>query len=205
MKHCAAFAGLALGAAMLWAPASAQSTGLENWPENRKVAGVGLGDNYEKLFETFDKSKSIIETHGYSKKHGVETSTRIWFYKEGAQEEPVDVIEKYDFQIRDGQVYITGEADGEGRIFFLMFRQTAEGSGSARLAQMTQRYGRYDKDISGTYQWGCETPQSPCLEGEPSDYRMQVTMSNYGHKNAWNSKFRTMMSAAKGESTADRF
>jgi len=196
MKYPALFATLALFASAANAQAS---------PENWIVAGVTLGDNYEDLFKTFDKSKAIIETKGFSTEHNIETSRQIWFYKEGAKDKPVDVIRQYHFQIRDGQVYITGEADGEGRITFMRFRQKAEGSGEARLAQLTDRYGPFRQNLSGTYQWGCEELYAPCLEGEPSDYQLQVTMRHKAAELEWNSKYRTMMSAAKGESTQDRF
>lgn len=176
-----------------------------NPPQSWVVAGVRLGDDFEKLFETFDKSKAMVEAKGYYSADGVETSKRIWFYKEGAQDPVPDVIERYKFQIRDGQVFVTGEADGNKRITYLRFKQTAEGSGAERLKMLTDRYGPASKESAGTHAWGCASTGKPCLEGEPNDWSLEVRLRHADAMNAWVSQYRTDLSAAKGESNESKF
>jgi len=188
-------------AAGLLATATAAGADQSRWV----VAGVKLGDNYEKLFETFDKSKAMIETRGFVQQYGIVTTRQIWFYQQGAKDAPVDVIEKYEFQIRDGQVYVEGEADGEGRITEILFRQRSEGSAEARLKMLTDRYGPARKESAGTYTWGCETSLGPCLEGEPMAHMLEVRIRHSQAMMDWQSKFRTKVSAAKGESSESKF
>jgi hypothetical protein len=177
----------------------------ETAPEAWVVAGIRLGDNFEQLFEKFDKSKAMVEARGYVIADGVETSRQIWFYKEGAQDSAPDVIERYDFQIRDGQVFLAGEADGNKRLTQLRFKQTAEGAGAERLQMLTDRYGPPRKESGGTYIWGCESSSGPCLEGEPSDWALEVRLRHQDAMSAWVSEYRTQLSAAKGESSASQF
>ena len=169
------------------------------------IAGVTLGDDFEKLFETFDKSKAMVEAEGYLAEHKLESSRRLWFYKEGAQEAAPDVISQYSFQIRDGQVFVQGEADGEKKITELLFRQTSDGSGAECLAMLKERYGEPRKESGGTYIWGCETSQGPCLEGEPTDWSLEVRIRHADAMDAWMKKYRTMLSEAKGESSESKF
>lgn len=186
-------------AALAAAPVCAQDT--SKWI----VSGVTLGDHYEKLFETYDKSKAMITTFGYSLQYKSETSRRIWFYQQGAEEEPVDIISKYNFQISDGNTYISGEADGEGRITQMLFRLRSEGNAAERLKLLTDRYGPYARESVGNYVWGCTTAFGPCLEGEPDQWKLEVRMQHSQKMADWQSRYRDMVAQTRGDTGTSRF
>ncbi|MFN3231668.1 MAG: hypothetical protein ACE363_05860 [Alphaproteobacteria bacterium] len=183
----------------------ALAAGSDTDPSSWVLAGVSLGDDFNKLFDTFDKSKAMVEAKGYYKEDGVETSKRIWFYKEGEQDAEPDVISEYSFQIRDGQVFIQGEADGKKRITHLLFRQRAEKPAAERREMVVGRYGEPRTESAGMLEWGCESAQLPCLQADPKDHMLEVRMRHSEAMNAWQSTYRTMMSEAKGESTESMF
>lgn len=170
-----------------------------------KVAGAGLGDDFNALFETFDKSKAMVEAKGYFAEDDIETSRRLWFYAEGEQEAPPQIVEQYSFMIRDGKTFVQGEADGQQRITFLLFRDRNEGDGDARRQMLIDRYGEPRTESGGTLEWGCESSSGPCLQAEPSQWSLEVRMRNTDAMTAWTSEYDRLVAEARGESTESRF
>ncbi len=176
-------------------------TDMSTW----KVAGVGLGDDFNKLFDTFDKSKAMVEAKGYYESDGVETSKRIWFYKEGESDPEPDVIKEYSFQIRDGKTFIQGDADGKKRITHILFRDTNEVDAAQRRAMVVERYGEPRTQSGDVLEWGCESSSGPCLQAEPGQWRLEVRIRNADAMSAWVSEYNKLLSEAKGENTKNMF
>lgn len=179
-QHTRSFV-LALAACLALAQLGAVAhAGSDQW----KVANdIGLGSDYRALFE--GRSQYNVEVAGYRPDEKREVAfTWILNGSEGGDAMP-PLVREYRVKVFDGPVYLEGEADGEGKLYVVFFRQKGNIDVEAATAKVIERFGVPDQRSGNAMSWGsCST--GPCADVDITPARMEVRLQDMSAKDAWN-------------------
>jgi hypothetical protein len=147
------------------------------------AGGIGLGSDYRALIE--GRANHNIEVSGWRPDEKREVGfTWILAGSEGGDAMP-PLVREYRIKVFDGPVYLEGEADGEGKLHVVFFRQKGNIDVDAAIAKTIERFGEPDTRSGGSMQWGsCAT--GPCADVDITPARMEVRLQDASAQERWN-------------------
>lgn len=173
---------LAGAAALLALAAATQATAAD--PQRWSVAGgIGLGSDYQALFD--GKSSYNVEVSGYRPDEKREVGFTWILNGDKGNDAMPPLVREYRIKVFDGPVYLEGEADGEGKLYVVVFRQKGDIPVDAAIAKTIERFGPPDSRNGGAMSWGnCDS--GPCADVDIKPARMEVRLQDMSAQERWN-------------------
>jgi hypothetical protein len=141
----------------------------------------------------------LLEAYGYYKKTKQEYSE--WIYRKGGATQPgADVVKYYKGTIREEPVYIHFEADADGKVYMIQFKQKESMDVDAVKEALIKRYGKPSKFHGAYLYWGCEKgPQVGfCAKANVSEHVLDIWAFDEDIKKACEKAYEKNVQAAKG-------
>lgn len=158
------------------------------------AGGIGLGSDFHALYE--GKLHYNVEVSGYRPGERREVGfTWILDGVEGGDAMP-PLVREYRIKVFDGPVYLEGEADGEGKLYVVVFRQKGNIDVEAATSRTLERFGPPDHRNGGAMSWG-DCDRGPCADVDIKPARMEVRLQDASAKSAWNRAYQGRKSGGR--------
>lgn len=148
----------------------------------------------------------LLEAYGHHNNTNAEHWDAIKSKTSGEQPGP-DIVKGYKGMIREKPVYIHFEADADGRIYMIQFKQKESMDVDPVKESLIARYGKPNKHHGSYMYWGCDRgPQEGfCVKASVTTNNLEIWAFDEDIKNAAKTAYENKILASQGIKKGPKF